>query len=196
MLMFTIIACILIVVLVPMIFGLIDKTRKQAFAKSVTEYINSVKTAYSTEELECYSGNSLVIASYLGDGTFYVPITTSESKEAPNNYAKENVMAYDEKIPNPDSSQTVYDIAKENATNIIGSKKKSPFGKDIYGYIKIVRKDFNTEYYARIVDSDGNGNSVENNEVNANSSESITKDDLVTYLAPGEQSIKICKFSE
>ena len=169
-----VVACILLVAFVPMIFNMVEKSKRESFAKSTIEYIASVKRAYSVEDLECYNGNSyLVPSSFLGSGTFYVPITTSDSKEAPKNYAKENTIAYDEKIPTSDSNQTIYDIAKENANNIVGKNGKSPFGKDIYGYIKIVREGSVTNYYIKVVDSSGNGNPEEKDELKSNLVESI-----------------------
>lgn len=196
MLIFIVVAAVLLVAFVPMIFKLIETSKKEAFAKSIVTYIGFVKTAYSSEELECYSGDTLIRATAFGDGDFYVPITTAKENRVPKNYDVNNTISFDKKIPSDNSNLTIYDIAQENAKNIVGSNGKSPFGKDIYGYIKIVKTGFNTEYFVKIVDSAGNGNSKEENETDANLVKSIQIKGLKTALAPNSNELIFCKFAE
>ena len=169
---------------IPVILRTINNSRVKTFNSTISQYVTAVKSAYMEEEIQCYAGNtSLLPASYLGDGEYYIPITTSKNDEMPQNYATNDTVDFNEKIPNNNSSETVHMIAQENSQALLKKGGKSPYGSDMYGYVKIIKNDIIIEYDACLIDMTGHG--IEHEE--------ITLNHTISY-APSEKKLYICKF--
>lgn len=120
---------VLMLVAIPTVSRTIENTRKDTMIDAAKQYVNAVKTMWTSDSLECREGGNWVASSALAVGTYWVNINSANA-------------GTEEKYP-----------------VLLESGGKSPWGnKNVTGWIKIVVANTGTtnrkvSYY--VVLSDG-----------------------------------------
>ena len=115
---------ILMIVAIPAVQRTIENSRKNTFVSTAKQYANEVKTRWAADEIKC--------SVDITDGTYYVGIQTHTA------------------------SGTGSDAdAYASYENLISNGGKSSWsGKDLYGYVRVVKAGEKLTTYVRLCDGD------------------------------------------
>lgn len=126
---------ILMLIAIPAVSRTIENSRKSAYAEMATSYVKAVSTAIAEDNLYCIYGT---------DTSTELPISTQ--KTYTNYYVNISTSGYD------------YRYANSNASNLMESGGKSPWGNaEIRGWIQIYKSgsgsNLSYSYYVILIDS-------------------------------------------
>lgn len=129
----------------------IDNSRKESFSIVAQNYINSVRNAYLSGEIECSTSASetgeFITISPTDNGEHYIFFASNSSA------ITSNFSGFD---------STLATKAADNTTGLMEFGANSPWGNtDVYGWVHWIKNSEGTTYYIALTDVDGHGISTE-----------------------------------